>query len=206
MKKRNKNLPSNRETWQAVVRACKIWSKYSPHYLLSIFLYAVSSAVTPYISIYFSAQILNELAGERAPERLRFLVLLTVGATTGAALLTAVLKRWKQVCGSAIWLRNLRVTADKLFSMDFASADAAKTHDLLSNIKQNTNYMWGGLLRVTLKIEPIIQAVAGIFSGLALTVTLFTQNVPDTAGHWVILNNPVFIAAILLLLLTISTL
>lgn len=203
MKKHN-GLPSYKETWQAVMRACKIWKKYSPHYLLSIFLYAVSSAVTPYIGIYFSAQILNELAGERAPERLRFLVLLTVGATTGAALVTALLKRWKQVCGSAIWLRNLRVTADKLFSMDFASADAAKTHDLLSNIKQNTNYMWGGLLRVTLKIEPIIQAVVGILSGLALTVTLFTQNVPDTAGHWVILNNPFFIAAILLLLLTIS--
>ena len=204
MKKRNKDLPSNRETWQAAVRACKIWKKYSPHYLLSVFLYAISSAVMPYIGIYFSAQILNELAGERDPERLRLLIILTIGATTGAALLTAVLKRWKQVCGSAIWHRNLRVTTDKLFSMDFAAADAAKTHETLSNIKQNTNYMWGGLLRVPLKIEPMIQSIAGIFSGLALTVTLFTENIPSTAGRWVILNNPFFLTAILFILLTIS--
>ncbi|MBO5253171.1 MAG: ABC transporter ATP-binding protein [Clostridia bacterium] len=203
---KNKELPSFKETLQATVRAGKIWNRYSPNYILSIFLLAVVSAVTPYVSIYFSAQILNELAGERDPKRLRTLVILTVSVTAAMMLLTAILKRWKQVCGSAIWHRQWRITSDKLLSMDFAAADAAETHNLLSHMKQNDNFTSGGLMKVLREIEPLVQSVAGIFGALALSVTLFTTKVPETAGKWVLLNNPLVLLGALSVLLIISLL
>ena len=131
MKKKNKDLPSFKETWSLTIRACKIWNKYSPNYILSIFLFSIFSAISPYVSIYFSAQILNALSGDRDPERLKTLILLTLGITAAMTLLTSVLKHWKQICGSAVWHRNLRITADKLLSMDFAAADAAETERIL---------------------------------------------------------------------------
>ncbi len=199
--KKNEDLLSFKETWLLTKRACKVWNQYAPRYLLSIVLFAVSSAAAPYVGIWFSAQILNELSGARDPRRLLILVLLTVGISAAMTLLISVLKRWKEVCGSALWYKNVKVTADKMLSMDFAAADAKETHELLSKIKQNTNYWMYGLMKVPEKLEPMIRACAGILGALLLTVTLFLENVPETAGKWVVLNNPFVILGILLAML-----
>lgn len=206
MMKKNKDLLSFKETWQLTKRACKQWNQYAPNYVLSILLSAGVSALAPYVGIYFSAQILNELSGARNPEVLRNWILLTLGATAVITLLTAMLKRWKNVCGSALWYRNSRITTDKMLAMDFAASDAPKTHELLSQIKQNTNYNGHGMIMVLNKIEPMIQAAAGILGALLLTVTLFAKNVPETAGRWIILNHPLVIGGILLGMLSITLL
>ena len=104
--KKNEDLLSFKETWLLTKRACKVWNQYAPRYLLSIVLFAVSSAAAPYVGIYFSAQILNELSGARETNRLTFLILLTVGVTAAMMLLTSILKRWKEICGSALWHKN----------------------------------------------------------------------------------------------------
>ncbi|MBP3705236.1 MAG: ABC transporter ATP-binding protein [Clostridia bacterium] len=206
MKRKNKDLLSFKETWQLTKRACMIWQKYAPNLLLATFLYAAFSAVAPYVSIYFSAQLLNELAGTRDPERLRFWVLLTIGITAAFTLITSLLKHWKEVCLNPYWQRNNRITADKLLSMDFAAADAPKTHELLSQIKQNANWMGHGTLMVLWKIEPMVQAAAGICGAIALTVTLFTEKVPETAGGWTVLNHPVVMALMLIGVLLVTLL
>ena len=59
--------------------------------------------------VYFSAQILNELAGARDPERLTTLALLTLSVTAALAIVTALLRRWKEICSSAKYQRNLFV-------------------------------------------------------------------------------------------------
>ena len=204
--KKNKDLLSFRETWQLTKRACKLWNQYAPNYLLSILLSTSVEALAPFVGIYFSAQILNELSGARDPNQLRTWVLLTIVVTATMTVLATILKRWKNVCGSALWHRNARITTDKMLSMDFTASDAPKTHDLLSQIKQNTNYFGHGMMRVLYRIEPLIQAAAGILGALLLTVTLFTESIPDTAGNWTILNNPLMIIGVLLGMLSITLL
>ena len=49
-----------------------------------------------------------------------------------------------------------------------------------------------------------VEAVAGILGAIALTVSLFTQNVPETAGALTILNHPLFIVGILAVLLAVT--
>ena len=65
--KKNKDLLSFRETWQLTKRACKLWNQYAPNNLLSILLSTSVEALAPFVGIYFSAQILNELSGARDP-------------------------------------------------------------------------------------------------------------------------------------------
>jgi len=204
--KKNKDLLSFRETWQLTKRACKLWNQYAPNYLLSILLSTGAATLTPLVSICFSAQILNELSGARDPERLRFWIMLTVGVAAAMTLLTAILKRWKNACGSALWHRNARITADKMLSMDFAAADAPKTHELLSQIRQNTNYFGHGMMRLLYLIEPLLQAASGIIGALLLTAPLFAERVPDPAGQWILLNHPVVTGVILLGMLSVTLL
>ena len=93
---KKESLPGFGETLHSTLRAYKIWHKYTPQMLPSLVLYSVLATVSPYVTIYFSSQILNELAGNRDPGRLTFLVGMTIGLTALLGLLTAGANRWRQ--------------------------------------------------------------------------------------------------------------
>ena len=61
------SLAGNRETLRATLRTYKLWHQYSPQMLPSLVAHGAVSGVAPYVTIYFSAQLLNELAGGRDP-------------------------------------------------------------------------------------------------------------------------------------------
>lgn len=203
-KKKDEAAAGFRETLRATLRAYKIWNRYAPKLLTSTALYSVFSALSPYVPVYFSAQILNELAGARDPERLTTLVLLTLSVTAALALATALLRRWKEVCSSAQYQRNLFVQINKMLSMDFQAADAPETHELLSQIRQNTNWYGHGLMLPIWYLEKLIQPIFGILGAAALTVSLFTAQAPASAGGFTALNNPLITALALLLLLGVT--
>ena len=203
-KKKDEAAAGFRETLRATLRAYKIWNRYAPKLLTSTALYSVFSALSPYVPVYFSAQILNELAGARDPERLTTLVLLTLSVTAALALVTALLRRWKEVCSSAQYQRNLFVQIDKMLSMDFQAADAPETHELLSQIRQNTNWYGHGLMLPIWYLEKLIQPIFSILGAAALTVSLFTAQAPASAGGFTALNNPLITALALLLLLGVT--
>lgn len=50
------------------------------------------------------------------------------------------------------------------------------------------------------------KSVFGVLGVIALTVTLFTQRVPESAGAWTVLNHPLFLIGCLLLLALLSVL
>lgn len=203
-KKKDEAAAGFRETLQSTLRAYKIWNRYAPKLLTSTALYSIFSALSPYVPVYFSAQILNELAGARDPDRLTTLVLLTLSVTAALALVTALLRRWKEVCSSAQYQRNLFVQIDKMLSMDFQAADAPQTHELLSQMRQNTNWYGHGLMLPIWYLEKLIQPIFGILGAAALTVSLFTAQAPASAGGFTALNNPLITALALLLLLGVT--
>ena len=203
-KKKDEAVAGFRETLQSTLRAYKIWNRYAPNLLTATALHSVFSALSPYVPVYFSAQILNELAGARDPERLTTLVLLTLSVTAALALVTALLRRWKEVCSSAQYQRNLFVQIDKMLSMDFQAADAPETHELLSQIRQNMNWYGHGLLFLIWFTDQLIQPIFSILGAAALTVSLFTAQAPASAGGFTALNNPLITALALLLLLGVT--
>ena len=192
------------ETLHATCRAYKIWHRYAPKLLLSTALYSAFSALAPYVPIYFSAQILNELAGTRSPERLTELVMLTIAVTAALAAVTALLRRWKEIHEHTVYHSDRFIQIDKMLSMDFQAADAPQTHTLLSQLRQNSNWFGRGLILPIWYLEKLIQPVFGILGAAALTVSLFTAQAPASAGGFTALNNPLITALALLLLLGVT--
>ena len=60
-------------------RAFALLYRRWPQMLISRLARVIWSALTPYVGIYLSALVIDELAGARDPERLRNLVLITLG-------------------------------------------------------------------------------------------------------------------------------
>ena len=201
---KQETMASFQETVRSMARGYKLWHQYAPKLLPSAALYSAFSAVSPYVTIYLSSQILNELAGERDPQRLLWLVVLTISLTAALGAVTALLNRWRLANRQEIYYTTRRMESDKLLAMDFQAADDAHTHQLLSKANQFYNWAGFGMPFLATNIEELLKPLFGIAGALALTVTLFTQPVPESAGAWAALNNPLVTLLALAVLLGVT--
>ena len=148
---------STRELLSLYVRSYKDIDKHAPGILAAYILYAVVSASIPYATIYLSAQIINELAGERRLEQLWFWVMLTIGIESLLALLNGILARWKNV-KMELFERRQQLFMDKMLDMDYADVDKQENRDLYAQIQQNENWAGRGLWRVMLMESRCLRA------------------------------------------------
>lgn len=184
---------SIRQALHAHIRAVKELHKVSPGYFPFVTFCSIVSAVLPYVTVYFSAQILKELASFRREDVLWKWVAAGVLCMGLLAILDAVLKQHEEMLYDDLYGRKDILFAQKLFSMDFADIDKQETHDLREQIRQSENWAGWGIVRAPMYYGRTLRNIIGIVSGLALTVSLFTSQVPETAGKLTILNSPVFI-------------
>lgn len=180
-----------------------IYRRY-PGMILSRLISVVWNALTPYVGIYLSALVIDELAGNREIERLKFLVLVTLSVAAAIALVSAFLTRWTNTRNSGEWFRFEQIFAEKLFDMDFVDIDNTKTHELLSTIRQNQNGGGWGLYRVIYNYETLLSSLLTLLGGITLTVSLFVSRVPDHAGAYTILNHPLFVLLVVAVMLAVT--
>ncbi len=196
---------SLREGFLLNYRAFQLMNKACPQMFLSVFCAAVSRAVTPYVGIYFSARILTELAGERRPEVLWQWVGITVAVTALLMLLNAVLSRWTNCRRDAGWCNFNKIYANKMLDMDFCSASDQHTHDLRSQIHQNTQWSGWGFSHVLWDFDTAVKAIFSVISAVTLTVSLFTSPVAADSP-WAALNHPLTGIAMVALMLVFTLL
>ena len=96
----------------------------------------VVKALTPYATIYFSAQIINALVSHQQNDDIWFWVLLTISSGAVLSILNAVFLRMETVELEVFYLKKEKIFSDKMFSLDFADIDKPETHDLRSKIRQ----------------------------------------------------------------------
>ena len=188
----------NIKEWKEILslhfRALRDTEKYVPGRMVCIVLTAIVTAVSPYLTIWLSAQVINELATLRRPEALIRWALWTVGATAGIGILKAILRRWSSAMETLHNPMKERIYMEKFLSLDYAHMDSQHIRDLKAQIDQFQNWMgWGMNASVSLTSDLLV-ALFGILSAITLTVSLFTQRVPD--GPYAFLNHPVFILAL----------
>ncbi len=185
-------------------RAFKLLDREAPLMFLGSFLHESMNALTPYVNVYFSALIINELAGERNPERLWKLVFITLLANAFAALLKACAKCFKNWKHEGGWWQREKIYGDKLLSLDYCDVDDQKTHNLRSQVSQNDNLSQWGLYRIKIFFDQLTLSVFKIIGAVALSVSLFTLKVPEDAGVFTVLNHPLFLLAMVLALLCVT--
>ncbi len=187
-------------------RAAKALHGVSRRFFPAATLYTVVGAILPYVTVFFSAQILKELALLRRPDVLRNWVIAGVLCTGLCAVAKAVLFQRTETMLDDLYGRKETLFCRKFFSMDYADVDKQETRDLRAQIAQNENWSSFGLMQVPEIYERTLKSLIGILSGIALTVTLFTSPVPESAGKLTALNNPLFILILAGVMILISIL
>lgn len=188
------------------LRGIKELHKVSPKFFPILTLHCIVSAMIPYITVFFSAQVLKELATIRRAEILWKWVIASVLCGGIASILNAVLQRRCNTLLNDLWGRKEILFIHKMFSLDFSELDKQENHDLRAQIRQNENWSSWGLMRVIDVYEAFVTSVIGILSGIVLTISLFHSPVPSDAGWLTALNNPIFILVLAILMVAVSIL
>ena len=197
---------SIRETMTIHLRAVKDVNRLVPVVFTSTVFYAIVSAISPYATIWLSAQLINELASTRRTDMLMRWVLLIIAVTALLGLVKSALERWHEARESAFYRQYDQLFSEKFLTMDFADADKQKTRDLFTQIQQSSNWGGWGFNYLDMYVAWLTQALSGLLGAIALTVSLFTQPVPETAGALTALNHPLFILGLTILLLGVTLL
>ena len=188
------------------LRGIKELYKVSPKFFTVLTLHCIVNAVTPYITVFFSAQILKELASLRRDDILWKWVVASVLGVGIVTILKVVLWRRYQTLLNDLWGRKEILFIHKMFSLDFSELDKQQNHDLRAQIRQNENWSSYGLMKVREIYEHFITGVIGILSGMVLTISLFTSPVPEDIGWLRVINHPLFILIMGILMVGVSIL
>lgn len=143
-----KDKISLRHAFTSSLRAAKELNRISPQIFPVIILYSLVFAVLPYATVFFSAQILKELAVLRREEILWKWVISGVFCTGVLSLLKASLEQRYGTLWDDLWGRKEILFARKMFSIDYADMDKQETHDLRAQIRQLENWGGWGLARI----------------------------------------------------------
>lgn len=195
---------SIREAMKLNIKGYHIWWNNYPKMFLLSAVCAVTEALTPYVGIYLSARIIDEIAGKRDVHILTQLVLAALISGAALSMLTAGLSRWKNCEHSGQWYKRNKIYVEKLLSMDFCSIDDTHIHDLRSQIMQNERWSGWGLGKLLWNFESMIKAIMTIFGAFTLTLTLFTRRIPESGGKLTVLNNPLFIFLIIAIMFVVT--
>lgn len=190
MMDRNEKIPM-KETIKLHFWAAKIWWKYDPSLFLSTMLSACVKALIPYVTLYLSAHILDELVTPTNDVRIWRLVGITIVLTSLLALIQAGFERWKSVVHSPQFLYYEQIMAQKMLDMDFADADSPAVQALRSEMQYHMNGNAYGFINITgFFCENVVLGTTGIIASFALTVSMFAMPMPETAGQLTLLNHP----------------
>lgn len=198
--KKNSYFKNIRKSIHIHLRGAKDIQNLCPHIFLATFAYSVVFTLTPYTTIYLSAQFINELASFRRVDKLVYWITLILAVNTGMKLLEAILKHWKQQQKDLFYTHKRTIFTDKMLHMDFADADKRETYDTYTQIRQSENWWGWGLGYIPALFDWFTEAIFGMFGAITLTVSLFTLQVPKSSGNLTILNHPSFLIGLLLLM------
>ena len=204
MKKKKSDSVPLKEAINLTMRGYKMWWDKAPKMFIMSAVCAIFNSATPYVGIYLSARIINELAGQRNPEVLTRLVLITLISSAVLSLTGAILSRLQNYHNSATGKIETEIYTDKLLSMDFKDIDDSNVRDLLSQIRQDNNWNNWGLNKLRWRFDSLISSVISIIGAVTLSATLFTSSVPESGGYLTVLNNPLFIMLIIFIMFVIT--
>ncbi len=146
--------------------------------LLAKTLTSLFNAITPFINIYFSALIINELSGDRDKDLLVKLVLLTISINLIFLLLKSLITRWKNYSIAYESYIFRHIYSEKLLSMDYVDVENPEIQDRLLEIKLHQNGMGFGIRETFDLFDKLVENFIKVILAISIVVTFFKTSVP----------------------------
>ncbi len=196
----NKSRMTLREAFAATRRGYSILWKAMPKIFPVSLAKNALTALSPYVPLYFTARLVNTVAGGGGGgEAWPLLAALLLSTALAGAAQAAASCRAQVIDNGYAFPARCRLHVDKMLRMDFQDADDPKTLALLNQIMEDENWASWGLWKLKDAFSRLVEAVLRIAGALALSASLFTLPVPQ-GSPLAALNSPWCLPAMLALM------
>lgn len=162
-----------RKRMEITRRGYRLLHTYTPGLIRAKTVSAVIEGLFPFVSIWFSAQIINELMGERRQGVFLGYIL----AITGIHFLFSMIKNVSDKVGDEkeadMWNQFRKIFTDKQLSMDYADLENQEIQKQKQKAEENLFMFGNGLGQLVWNSSDLARVVTGIIASVSLTVSLF---------------------------------
>ena len=188
-----------RKRMEITKRGYRLLHTYTPGLIRAKTVSAVIEGLFPLVSIWFSAQIINELMGERRQGVFLGYIL----ALTGIHFLFSMIKNVSDKVGDEkeadMWNQFRKIFTDKQLSMDYADLENQEIQKQKQKAEENLFMFGNGLGQLVWNSSDLVRVVTGIIASVSLTVSLFKAK----SGNKV-MDSWLWIPAILVVMILIG--
>ncbi|QHT61011.1 ABC transporter ATP-binding protein [Paenibacillus lycopersici] len=162
-----------RSIWHNLLRGYGIVNRLTPTYIPLAFVTSFIKAVQPFAVLFFSARIINELAGARDTGRIVLYAALAVGIGFILKALNAVATRRIATLNSTLWARFYFFLGNRYMQLNYDQIEDAANNELLADIEAKTNGNGLGILRLHWGLPELLQPLFELGASIALVAGMF---------------------------------
>lgn len=137
---------------------------------------AVFRALTPFVNIYMTALILNELLGSQNVSRLVAYAAAVVALNWVFGMLNDGFVQLRNERMIPIWALQTHMLSRKMMDMDFANLEDPHTHELEQSVYARCMYMGRTLWSLQEQAENILGGFIGVAVSIGMTASLFVSS------------------------------
>ena len=190
--KRRERMPLKKRA-ALTARGYRMLGSYCPGLVRDKALCALILAVQPLFTVWFSARILDEIAGSRRAEILLGYALATLAGNFVLQLFKSAVEK---VCGqkeAQMWALFGKVFSDKQMRMDYVDLENARVQAQKKQAEENLFMFGNGLAQLVWGTTGLVRGAVSLAASAAMTVSLFLQS-----GRVGWLNSPLWALALFL--------
>lgn len=190
--KRRERMPLKKRA-ALTVRGYRMLGGYCPGLVRDKAFCALILAVQPLFTVWFSARILDEIAGSRRAEILLGYALATLAGNFVLQLFKSAVEK---VCGqkeAQMWALFGKVFSDKQMRMDYVDLENARVQAQKKQAEENLFMFGNGLAQLVWGTTGLVRGTVSLAASAAMTVSLFLQS-----GRVGWLNSPLWALALFL--------
>lgn len=154
-------------------RGYAILNEYTPGLIRAKVISAIIDALNPFVTVWFSARIINEMMGTRNTKLLLLYVFMIIGIHFLFSMTKNVMDRIVEEQQSAMWDHFSKIFADKQMSMDYVDLEDLEIQKLQQKAKENLFMFGNGLGQLVWDTADLVKVTVGIIASVSLTASLF---------------------------------
>ncbi len=156
-----------------IIRSLKEIRRISPGHLGLILLQAVFTALSPFVTLYLSTQILNGIVNQAEPRQLFFYAAATLTAGLAVHLLTSFFKHLLNQRQYRFWPACRMAISDKMMELDYGEVESPKTYQLRQRIEDYENTGGEGLGNLLWQFQALVSNAFTLGFSVSLAASLF---------------------------------
>ena len=190
--KRRERMPLKKRA-ALTARGYRMLGGYCPGLVRDKALCALILAVQPLFTVWFSARILDEIAGSRRAEILLGYALATLAGNFVLQLFKSAVEKVCSQKEAQMWALFGKVFSDKQMRMDYVDLENARVQAQKKQAEENLFMFGNGLAQLVWGTTGLVRGAVSLAASAAMTVSLFLQS-----GRVGWLNSPLWALALFL--------